>query len=136
MGEDGGERCWDVVFGGGRSDVEKDLRFKPEERARRVAAEDCATIDIGRKVAREDRSVIGSRTCGMCMSFRGDGVSVLPRKEAGTGEPEASMVMLSHAGASSLVIVVRWSAFAQPAISQPFVALLFRFSWLVAKAAS
>lgn len=107
MGEDEGERRLDAVFGGGRSDVEKDLRFKPEARARRVAVEDCATIDTGRKVAREDCSVIGSRTCGMCTSFWGDGVSVLRRKEAGTGEPDASMVMLSHAGASSLVVVVR-----------------------------
>lgn len=44
---------------GGRSDVEKDLRFRPEARARRVAADDRATIDNGRRVAREDCSVIG-----------------------------------------------------------------------------
>ena len=92
---------------GGRSDVEKDLRFRLEARARRLAAEDCATIVVGRKVAKEDCSVIGSRTCGMCVSFWGDGVSVLRRKEAGTGEPDASMVILSHAGASWLVVVVR-----------------------------
>lgn len=59
-GEDGRERRWNVGFGdGGRSDVEKDLRLRPEARARRVAAEECATIDSGRKVAREDCSVIG-----------------------------------------------------------------------------
>lgn len=59
-GEGGGERRWEVRFpDGGRSDVEKDLRFRPEARARRVAAEECAIIDNGRKVAREDCSVIG-----------------------------------------------------------------------------
>ena len=59
-GEDGGECCWDVGLGaGGRSDVEKDLRFRLEARARRVAAEGCAMIDTGRKVEREDCSVIG-----------------------------------------------------------------------------
>lgn len=59
-GEDGGDGHWDEKFGdGGRSDVEKDLRFKPEVRARRVAAEECATMDDGRKVASEDCSVIG-----------------------------------------------------------------------------
>ena len=60
MGDNGGEYRWDIGFGdGGRSDVEKDLRFRPEARARRVAAEECATTDTGRKVAREDCSVIG-----------------------------------------------------------------------------
>lgn len=60
IAEGGGECRWYVVFkDGGRSDVEKDLRFRPEARARRVAAEECATIDRGRKVAREDCSVIG-----------------------------------------------------------------------------
>lgn len=44
---------------GGRSDVEKDFRFRLEARARSVAAEECATMDSGRKVAREDCSVIG-----------------------------------------------------------------------------
>ena len=62
---------------------------------------------------------------------------MLRRKEAGTGEPDASMVMLSHAGDSSLLdVVVRCSAFAQPASSQPVVTLLSIFSWLVAKGAS
>lgn len=42
------------------------------------------------------------------MSFLGETVSVLWRNEAGTGEPDASIVMLSHAGgSSSLVVVVR-----------------------------
>ena len=59
-GEDEGELRWGVRFGdGGRSDVENDLRFRPEARARRVAAEECAAIDKGRKVASEDCSVIG-----------------------------------------------------------------------------
>ena len=59
-GEDGGETCWDLKFGGGgRSDVEKDLRFRPEARARSVAAEECAAIDKGRRVASEDCSVMG-----------------------------------------------------------------------------
>ena len=59
-GEDGGGFRWEAGSGdGGRSDVENDLRLRPEARARRVAAEDCATIDSGRKVAREDCSVIG-----------------------------------------------------------------------------
>ena len=59
-GEGGGECRWNAGLGdGGRSDVEKDLRFRLEARTRRVAAEDCATIDSGRKVAREDCSVIG-----------------------------------------------------------------------------
>ena len=59
-GEDGGESRWGVGCGdGGRSEVEKDLRFRPEARARRVAAEECAAIDNGRRVASEDCSVIG-----------------------------------------------------------------------------
>ena len=59
------------------------------------------------------------------------------RKEAGTGEPDASIVMLNHAGGSSLLgVVVRWFAFPQPASSQPFVALMSRCSSLVAKGAS
>lgn len=62
---------------------------------------------------------------------------MLRRKEAGTGEPDASMVMLSHAGgSSSLDVVVRVSAPPQPTVSQLLVALLSRFSWLVAKGAS
>ena len=39
--------------------MEKDSRFRPEARARRVAAEECVIIDKGRKVAKEDCSVIG-----------------------------------------------------------------------------
>ena len=42
----------------------------------------------------------------MCMNFSGKAVSVLRRKEAGTGEPDASRVMFSHAGGSSLLDVV------------------------------
>ncbi len=73
----------------------------------------------------------------MCMCLLGEAISVLRRKEAGTGEPDASRVMLSHAGGSSLRdFVVRQFAFPQPALSQSFIALLSRFSWLVAKGAS
>ena len=137
-GDDRGEYFSDVGFGdGGRSDVEKDLRFRPEEHARRVAAEECAAIDTECMVDREDCSVMGERTWGICMSFRGEAVSMLRRKEAGTGEPDASTVMLSHAGGlSSSNVAVRWFAFPQPALSQPFVPLLSRFSRLVAKGAS
>lgn len=54
---------------------------------------------------------------------------MLRRKEAGTGEPDASMVMLSHAGGpSSLDVVVRLSAPPQPRLSQLRVALLSKFS--------
>lgn len=71
------------------------------------------------------------------MSFSGEAVSVLRRNEAGTGEPDASKVMLSHAGDSSwLDLIVRWFIFPKPALSQSFVALLSRCSWLVAKGAS
>ena len=50
---------------------------------------------------------------------------MLRRKEAGTGEPDASMVILSHASDPSwLDVVVRCSAFSQPASAQPVVALL------------
>lgn len=71
------------------------------------------------------------------MSFLGEGVSVLRRKEAGTGQPDASIVMLSQAGSSSSSdIVVGWFAFPQIPLSQSFVALLSRFSWLVANGAS
>ena len=138
MGEQGGECRCDVAFGdGARSDVEKDLRFRLEARPRRVAAEECATMDSGRKVEREDCSVIGSRTCGTCTDFVGGTVSMLRRNETGTGEPDASIVILSHAGRSSLLgSVIVCNAFPQPASSQPFVALLSRFSWLVAHGAS
>lgn len=120
---------------GGRLDVEKDLRFRLEARVRRVAAEECAGKDSGRKVARDDRSVIGSRICGTCTSFVGETVSELRRKETGTGEPEASMVMLSHAGGSSLLdVVVAWFVFPQPAASHSFA--LSKFSQLVVKGAS
>ena len=62
---------------------------------------------------------------------------MLRRKEAGTGEPVASMVMLSHAGdSSSLDVVVRVSAPPRPRLSQLPVALLSRFSSLGAKGAS
>lgn len=44
---------------GGRSDVEKDVRFRLEARARRVAAEECAIIDSEWRVARDDCSVMG-----------------------------------------------------------------------------
>ena len=138
MGEQGGERRCDVAFGdGGRSDVEKDLRFRLEARPRRVAAEECATMESGRKVEREDCSVIGSRTCGMCTDFTEETVSMLRRKETGTGEPDASIVILSHAGRSSLLgSGIVCNAFPQPASSQPFITLLSRFSWLVAYGAS
>ena len=122
---------------GGRSDVENDLRFRLEARVRRVAAEECAGMDSGRKVAREDRSVIGSRTCGTCTSFVGKTVSELRRKETGTGEPDASIVILNHPGGSTLLgVVVAWFALPQLASSQPLVALLSKFSWLVTKGAS
>ena len=138
MGEQGGECRCDVAFGdGGRSDVEKDLRFRLEARPRRVAAEGCATMESGRKVEREDCSVIGSRTCGTCTDFIGENVSVLRRKETGTGEPDASIVIFSHAGGSSLLgSEIVCNAFSQPASSQLFIALLSRFSWLVAHGAS
>lgn len=42
----------------------------------------------------------------MWTSSAGEAASVLWRKEAGTGEPDASMVMLSHAGGSSLLDVL------------------------------
>ena len=100
-GEGEGECRWQGCFGdGGRSDVEKDLRLTLEARVRRVAAEGCAAIDSGRKVAREDFSVIGSRTCGTCTDFEGETVSMLRRKETGTGAPVASKVIFSHAGGS------------------------------------
>ena len=68
------------------------------------------------------------------MSFLGEAVSKL---EAGTGEPDASITILSHAGDSSLAdVVVKCSAFPQPAPSQSCIALLSRFSRLVAKGAS
>lgn len=122
---------------GRRSDVEKDLRFRLEARVRRVAAEERAGRDSGRKVARDDRSVIGSRMCGTCTRFVGETVSELRRKETGTGEPDASMVMLSHAGGSSLLdIVLAWFAFPQPAASHSFATLLSKFSKLVVKGAS
>ena len=71
------------------------------------------------------------------MSFLGETVSVLRRKEAGTGEPDASTVMLSHASdSSSLDVVVRFFTSPQPTGSQSFVVLLSRFSWLAAKGAS
>lgn len=71
------------------------------------------------------------------MCFVGEPVSVVRRKEAGTGEPDASIVISSHAGGSSLLgVVARWFAFPQPASSQQFVALPSRCSWLVAKGAS
>ena len=54
-------------------------------------------------------------------------VSALSRKEAGTGQPDASTVILSHAGGSSLsAVAVQWFSVSQPA--QPFVALLSKFS--------
>lgn len=57
---DGGECCLLVGSAdGGRSDVENDLRFRLDTRARRVAADGCATTDNGRKVANEDCSVMG-----------------------------------------------------------------------------
>ncbi len=61
MGEEGRDRgCWDVrLVEGGRSDVEKELRFRLEARARRVATDECATMDSGRRVEREDCSVMG-----------------------------------------------------------------------------
>ena len=62
---------------------------------------------------------------------------MLRRKEMGTGEPDSSIVILSHAGGSSFVdVVLRSFAFPQPASSQPLVALLSRFSRLVAHGAS
>lgn len=133
-GEDGGEGRGDVGLGeGGRSDVEKDLRFRLEARVRRVAAEECAGKDSGRKVARDDRSVIGSRTCGTC----GETVLELRRKEMGTGEPDSSTVMLSHAGGSSLLdIVVALFALSQPAASESFITLPSKFSQLVVTGAS
>lgn len=71
------------------------------------------------------------------MAFSGEGVSVLRRKEAGTGEPDVSIVILSHAGdLSSWDVAVRCFASPQPALSQSSVALLSRFSPLVAKGAS
>ena len=101
-----------------------------------MAPEDCAAIDNGRKVAREDCSVIGQRTWGICVSLFGEMVSALFRKEAGTGQPDASIVMPSHAGGSSLsAVVVQWFNVPQPA-SQSCLALLSRFSWLVTKGAS
>ena len=116
-GEQGGEwRCDEVFADGGRSDVEKDLRFRLEARRRRVATEECATMDSGRKVEREDCSVIGSRTCGTCTDFVGETVSMLRRKETGTGDPDASIVILSHAGCSPLLgSVIVCNAFSQPA---------------------
>ena len=130
MGEQGGEcRCDSAFRDGGRSDVEKDLRFRLEARPRRVAAEECATIESGRKVEREDCSVIGSRTCGTCTDFTEETVSMLRRKETGTGEPDASIVILSHAGRSLLLgSGIVCNAFPQPASSQSFVALPSRFS--------
>ena len=124
MGEQGGDCRCDVAFGdGGRSDVEKDLRFRLEARARRVANEECATMESGRKVEREDCSVIGSRTCGTCTDFGGATVSLLRRKETGTGEPDVSIVILSHAGRSSLLgSVIVCNASPQPASIQLFVA--------------
>lgn len=71
------------------------------------------------------------------MSFLGEIISVLRRKEAGTGEPDASIVILSHAGgSSSLDVVVSQFAFSQPVLFQSFVAMLSRSSWLAAKGAS
>ena len=94
-------------------------------------------MDSGRKVEREDCSVIGSRMCGTCTDFVGETVSMLRRKEMGTGEPDASTVILSHAGLSSLLgSVIVCNGFPQRASSQPVVALLSRFSWLVAHGAS
>ena len=70
------------------------------------------------------------------MSFFGEMISALLRKEAGTGQPDASTVMPSHAGGSSLSAVeVQWFNVPQPA-SQSFVVLLSKFSWLVTKGAS
>ena len=80
--------------------------------------------------------MIGQRTWGICVSFFEEIVSALFRKEAGTGQPDASAVMPSHAGGSSLsAVVVQWFNIPQPA-SHSFVALLSRFSWLVTKGAS
>lgn len=81
--------------------------------------------------------MIGSRTCGIWISFLGEAGSVLRRKEAGTGEPDTSMVMLSHAGGSSSSNVVEiFFASAQSTLFRILVALLFRFSSLVTKGAS
>ena len=136
MGEGGGDGVRVVGLGdGGRSDVEKDLRFRLEARARRVATEDCAARDNGRRVAREDCSVMGQRTWGICVSLFGEMGSALSRKEAGTGQPDASTVMPSHAGGTSLsAVVVQWFNVPQPA--QSFVSLLSKFSWLLTKGAS
>ena len=101
-----------------------------------MAPEDCAAIDNGRRVAKEDCSVIGQRMWGICVSLLGERVSALFRKEAGTGHPDVSTVMPSHAGgSSSSTVVAQWFNVPQPT-SQPFVALLSKFSWLVTKGAS